>query len=73
MTVTIHSGEDCPAEGIPVTRYASQRSDGTGLGVYIAAEVAAQHFGRLTFSPGRTGGTDAVLTLPKIASTPAEM
>lgn len=73
VTVTIHSGEDCPAEGIPVTRYASQRSDGTGLGVYIAAEVAAQHFGRLTFSPGRTGGTDAVLTLPKIASTPAEM
>ncbi len=70
VTVTVHSGEDCPPEGIAVGRYAAGPGGGTGLGVYIAAEVAAQHFGQLTFSPGQNGGTDAVLTLPKISSSP---
>ena len=69
VTVTIHSDGDYPAEGITVERYASRRTGGTGLGVYIAAEVAAQHFGHLVFAPGPEGGTDAVVTLPKISSS----
>ncbi len=48
-----------------------ERMPGSGLGLGIAAELAALHGGRLEIGQAVGGGLAVTLTLPRIASTEA--
>ena len=50
---------------------ASRHSTGTGLGLSIARSLVEAHGGRISARPGRHGGLELVLSLPRTARTDA--
>jgi two-component system, OmpR family, sensor kinase len=48
---------------------ASRHSKGTGLGLAIARSLVEAHGGRISAGPGRHGGLEVVLTLPRTAGS----
>lgn len=42
------------------------KSEGTGLGLCIAASIMARHGGGLTLEPSSAGGTECIVTIPTI-------
>ena len=74
VTITISdSGPGIPAEALPHVKdpFFTTKTYGNGLGLALVDQIIQGHGGTFTIKEGESGGTEAMLRLPKQLSAPA--